>query len=87
MSSPLRRTIYSALEAFGPVFEREQSQLLVHPDFQETSDAPCDTGSDAGTLRNEVERKHLPVDLRMIHDSWNKVRESKLGLQCLRSTS
>lgn len=82
VSSPLRRTIYTALQGFAPVFKPKTevdshgirgkgALLVVHPDLQETGEVPCDTGLDAVDLRAEVERNGLPVDLGMIHDGWN----------------
>lgn len=72
VSSPLRRTIYTALQSFGPIFdERKDLKLVLLPDIQETSDVPCDTGSDPEVLRKEIEEKGLPVDLSLIHDGWN----------------
>lgn len=40
--------------------------------MQETSDVPCDTGSDPDVLYKElVEEKGLPVDLELLDESWN----------------
>ena len=36
---------------------------------QEIGDVPCDTGSDLGVLKKEMEDK--PVDLSLVHDGWN----------------
>lgn len=72
VASPLRRTIYTALQAFSPVFEAHPDlKLIAHPDLQETSDVACDTGSDPETLRREVEENGLPVDLSLLYDGWN----------------
>lgn len=73
-ASPLRRTIYTALESFEPAFKAHPDmQLIALPDIQETSDVPCDTGSDPQVLREEFAGKN--VDLGLVHEGWNnKVR-------------
>ncbi|KAJ5460861.1 uncharacterized protein N7458_002413 [Penicillium daleae] len=69
-ASPLRRTIYTALESFGPVFESHPDmKLIALPDTQETSDVPCDTGSEPAVLQEEFAGK--PVDLELVHEGWN----------------
>lgn len=69
-ASPLRRTIYTALESFGPVFESHPDmKLIALPDTQETSDVPCDTGSEPAALQEEFAGK--PVDLELVHEGWN----------------
>ncbi|KAJ5661925.1 uncharacterized protein N7477_009541 [Penicillium maclennaniae] len=69
-ASPLRRTIYTALESFEPVFKSHPDmQLIALPDLQETSDVPCDTGSDPEVLREEFAGKN--VDLGLVHEGWN----------------
>lgn len=73
-ASPLRRTIYTALESFEPVFKSHPDmQLIALPDIQETSDVACDTGSDPEVLRAEFAGKN--VGLSLVHEGWNnKVR-------------
>lgn len=69
-ASPLRRTIYTALESFEPVFKTHpEMKLIALPDTQETSDVPCDTGSEPQVLREEFSGK--PVDLDLVHEGWN----------------
>lgn len=47
-------------------------KVVALPDVQETSDVPCDTGSDPEVLRRElVEEKGFPVDLGLLHEAWN----------------
>ena len=46
-------------------------KLIALPDVQETSDVPCDTGSDPGVLEKEFVEKGLPVDLELLEDGWN----------------
>lgn len=75
-ASPLRRTIYTALLSFEPVFkEKKDVKVVAIPEAQETSDVPCDTGSDPDFLKKEFEEKKLPVDLSLVKEGWNtKVR-------------
>ena len=73
-ASPLRRTIYTGLHTFAPVFERTNGavKLIALPDVQETSDVPCDTGSDPNVLHEElVVAKGAPVDLGLVTERWN----------------
>ncbi|RAL16305.1 uncharacterized protein BO97DRAFT_440096 [Aspergillus homomorphus CBS 101889] len=75
-ASPLRRTIYTALQSFEPVFQaRPDLKVVALPDAQETSDVACDTGSDPAVLRKEMEEKNLPVDLSLVHEGWNVKNE------------
>jgi broad specificity phosphatase PhoE len=68
-ASPLRRTIYTALESFAPVFESNPDlKIIALPDIQETSDVPCDTGSDPSVLKEEFK---TGVDLDLVQDGWN----------------
>ncbi|KAF9888655.1 hypothetical protein FE257_008413 [Aspergillus nanangensis] len=71
-ASPLRRTIYTAIQSFQPVFNAHSDmKMILLPDAQETSDVPCDTGSDPAVLRKEMEANHVPVDMEYVHDGWN----------------
>lgn len=68
-ASPLRRTLYTALESFAPVFESNPDlKIIALPDIQETSDVPCDTGSDPSVLKEEFK---TGVDLDLVQDGWN----------------
>ncbi|KAL2797753.1 histidine phosphatase superfamily [Aspergillus keveii] len=72
VASPLRRTMYTALQSFEPVFNANPNmKLILLPDIQETSDVPCDTGTDPALLQKEIEEKGLPVDASLVHDGWN----------------
>lgn len=74
VSSPLRRTLYTALYSFEPVFKRRDGvrvRLIAQPDIQETSDAACDTGSDVRLLRGEFGGDDSPVDLSFLYEGWN----------------
>ncbi|OJJ50207.1 hypothetical protein ASPZODRAFT_58164 [Penicilliopsis zonata CBS 506.65] len=72
-ASPLRRTLYTALHSFKPVLDANKDlKVIALPDVQETSDVPCDTGSDPEVLQREFhEEKGLPVDLSLVHAEWN----------------
>jgi broad specificity phosphatase PhoE len=81
-ASPLCRTLQSALLTFSPALRSNSSkcspQILALPDAQETSDDPCDTGSDLSALRGIVAENNWPVDLSLITDGWNvKTLESR----------
>jgi broad specificity phosphatase PhoE len=73
ISSPLRRTIYTTLLSFGPALSNGHCtpNVLALPEIQETSDFPCDTGSDVDKLREEMTASHLPVDLTLVKPGWN----------------
>lgn len=56
------------------MFERTNGavKLVALPDAQETSDVPCDTGSNPEVLRKElIEEKDAPVDLGLLTPEWN----------------
>ncbi|KAJ5513539.1 Histidine phosphatase superfamily clade-1 [Penicillium fimorum] len=68
-ASPLRRTLYTALESFAPVFESKPDlKIIALPDIQEISDVACDTGSEPSVLKEEFPTR---VDLDLVHDGWN----------------
>lgn len=67
VASPLRRTIYTTLLSF-PDEVAQGKKVLALPDLQETSDLPCDTGSDKEKIEAEFGDK---VDLHLVHEGWN----------------
>lgn len=68
-ASPLRRTLYTALESFAPVFEANPDlKIVALPDLQEISDVACDTGSEPSVLKEEFKSG---VDLDLVHEGWN----------------
>lgn len=71
VASPLRRTIYTALNTFELPIKQKNLKIIALPEIQETSDLPCDTGSDLADLKKEVEEKGLPVDLSLVVEDWN----------------
>ncbi|KAK2735014.1 hypothetical protein FQN57_001390 [Myotisia sp. PD_48] len=77
VASPLRRTIYTALLTFEKPIKERGLKIVALPELQETSDVPCDVGSDLADLRKEVEEKDLPVDLSLIPEDWNDKTQDK----------
>ena len=56
-------------------------KVIALPEIQETSDLPCDTGSDIAILRDEFKDK--PVDLGLVEKGW----DSKKGRWAASSTA
>ncbi|KAK4634347.1 putative phosphatase [Fulvia fulva] len=72
VASPIKRTIYTALEAFEEIIRKKGLKVVALPEVQETSDLPCDTGSDRAELEREFEGR--PIDLDLVHEGWNNKR-------------
>lgn len=71
VASPLRRTLYTCLLGFGAEIESGK-KVIALPELQETSDLPCDTGSDPAKLEEFVPGQWKgTVDLSLVHDGWN----------------
>ena len=74
-ASPLTRTLHTAFIAFQSALTKKDSKckptILAIPDAQETSDYPCDTGSDVPVLQKLCEEQKWPVDLSLLKDDWN----------------
>jgi broad specificity phosphatase PhoE len=72
VASPLRRAIYTCLVAFESSVRRGK-KVIALPEIQETSDMPCDTGSDPAKLKEEFESGiwRGTVDLNLVHEGWN----------------
>lgn len=68
IASPLRRTLYTALLSF-PSAITAGLKVVALPDLQETSDLPCDTGSDVTALAAEF--ADGVVDLSLVREGWN----------------
>ncbi|KAK2871843.1 hypothetical protein FQN49_002768 [Arthroderma sp. PD_2] len=77
VASPLRRTIYTALLSFENIIQERGLKIIALPEIQETSDVPCDTGSDLTDLKKEIEEKGLPVDLSLVPEDWNDKTKEK----------
>ncbi|KAF4498814.1 phosphoglycerate mutase family [Fusarium agapanthi] len=74
LASPLCRTLQSSYLVFQPALEGSskcQPEIIAIPDAQETSDDPCDVGSDPSVLRKVVTESNWPVDLSLVKDGWN----------------
>jgi len=69
VASPLKRTIYTALYSFPD--KCKQFGIIGLPDVQETSDLPCDTGSDRPDIEKEFADKHVKLDLALLDDDWH----------------
>lgn len=73
-ASPLCRTLHTAFLMFRPALTSSTKctpQILALPDAQETSDDPCDIGSDPSVLRSIVSESQWPIDLSLVRDGWN----------------
>lgn len=71
VSSPFRRTLYTALKSFGPVFTaRPDKSIILHPDLQEISDFPCDVGSERTALESEIQDNKVPADMGLVSEGW-----------------
>lgn len=72
-ASPLSRTIHTAYLTLQPALEngKARNEILAIPDAQETSDFPCDTGSDIDVLKKMCKDHNWPVDLSLLKDGWN----------------
>jgi broad specificity phosphatase PhoE len=72
-ASPLSRTLHTASLAFSPALRNGKCKplILAIPDAQETSDFPCDTGSDVDVLKGIIAEQNWKVDLSLVKDGWN----------------
>ncbi|KAI9787844.1 MAG: hypothetical protein M1816_007411 [Peltula sp. TS41687] len=68
VSSPLRRALQTTLMGFQPDVQRGL-KVVALPDAQETSDLPCDTGSDVMALEKEF-GKDGHVDFGLLSEGW-----------------
>jgi len=66
VASPLRRTLYTCLLSFPE--EAKRLVITALPELQETSDLPCDTGSEPSKLAAEFGEK---VDTSLVQPGWN----------------
>jgi broad specificity phosphatase PhoE len=72
VSSPLRRTLYTALLSF-PSYLQHHKKVIALPELQETSDLPCDIGSSHAALSKEFSEGRFAgcVDLGLVTEDWN----------------
>ncbi|KAI8722960.1 hypothetical protein NCS52_00150600 [Fusarium sp. LHS14.1] len=74
LASPLRRTLQSAYLVFQPALTTNSKchpEIIAIPDAQETSDDPCDVGTEPSVLHTVVSESKWPVDLSLVKDGWN----------------
>lgn len=69
IASPLKRTIYTALYSFDKKITSKDMTIITLPEIQETSDLPCDTGSDLAELEHEFAGKK--IDFKLVQEGWN----------------
>lgn len=69
VSSPLKRTIRTALIAFGDTLKAKSMKIVCLQELQETSALPCDTGTPKDQL--ELEFKGQPVDFSRLDAGWD----------------
>jgi broad specificity phosphatase PhoE len=68
VSSPLRRTLQTALLAFPSQLEGGL-QVLALPEMQEASNLICDTGRDLPDIKADFEQ--LPVNFDVVETGWH----------------
>jgi broad specificity phosphatase PhoE len=69
VSSPIRRTLYTALLSFEDDIKSKNLTIVALPELQETSDLPCDTGSTPTHLASEFAKYH--IDFTHVQEEWN----------------
>lgn len=69
VSSPLKRTLCTSLLAFDSLLAAKETRIIALPELQETSDLPCDTGSQLSDLATEF--AHQTVDFSLIKPDWD----------------
>ncbi|KAI0424327.1 histidine phosphatase superfamily [Xylaria sp. FL1042] len=67
ISSPMRRTVQTALLGFSPILQEGTMEVVLLPELQESSARPSDMGSPAPELRAEFGHA---VDLGFLFDGW-----------------
>ncbi|KAI1348983.1 histidine phosphatase superfamily [Xylaria sp. FL0043] len=67
ISSPMRRTIQTALLGFSLVIQQRNMPVTLIPELQESSARPSDMGSPAPELRAEF---GYVIDLEFLFDGW-----------------
>ncbi|KAF2149363.1 PGAM-domain-containing protein [Myriangium duriaei CBS 260.36] len=77
VASPLKRTVYTALYSFPEPIEKKKLKVIAMPELQETSDLPCDTGSDPEEIAREFQGK--PLDTSALATAEGKHWNDKKG--------
>jgi broad specificity phosphatase PhoE len=68
VTSPLRRCLQTAMHAFGQLAIAGRIRIIAHPDLQEVSNRPCDTGTPLDLLRSEFPAVEFLDDV--FPDAW-----------------
>ncbi|KAF2107714.1 histidine phosphatase superfamily [Lophiotrema nucula] len=81
LSSPMRRTIQTAVYSFAPTLARKEVPYLVIPKAQEVSRLPCDVGHDPEKLKVQIKElvqdaiedgfDVAKIDLSAVEEGWN----------------
>jgi broad specificity phosphatase PhoE len=81
VASPLRRTIQTAVESFGPVLTRKEVPFLLQPKAQEVSTRNCNVGFNKERLKHEVralfegqdigQELETRIDYDLVVEGWN----------------
>ncbi|KAH7153989.1 histidine phosphatase superfamily [Fusarium sp. MPI-SDFR-AT-0072] len=74
LASPLCRTLQSSYLVFQTALQGSSKchpEIIAIPDAQETSDDPCDVGTDPSVLRKVVTESNWPVNLSLVQGGWN----------------
>lgn len=66
--SPMKRTIQTAVIAFGDHIRSRGKEIVALPELQELSAKPCDTGSSIAELLTEFREE--PLDLSLVPHDW-----------------
>lgn len=74
VASPLKRTMETMFSSFGNTIKSRDFTVIALPEIQESSDLPCDTGSELEELQHEFEG--LKIDWSRVKPGWN----SKKGI-------
>jgi broad specificity phosphatase PhoE len=80
VTSPLRRCLQTAVYAFGEQAKTGTIRIIAHPDLQEVSNCPCDTGTPLDLLRKEFPLVEFPDErFTVIWPRSAEVRVQKRG--------
>lgn len=69
IASPIRRTLYTALNSFHPLPSDPSAPIIALDLIQEVSDSPCDIGTDVSKLKEEFAPEK--VDFARVREGWN----------------
>ncbi|GAA99195.1 uncharacterized protein L969DRAFT_93657 [Mixia osmundae IAM 14324] len=74
VSSPLRRTLQTALGSLEDVLQERAIPFEIIPEFQECNDLPCDTPDDLNKLRGEFEHRGNGLSFEHCKPGFNSKR-------------